>query len=96
MCCLSKGSLTVRHYFSSLFGYVECNKNKCNQAYIGETCRSFEKRVSEHLGYARTKDLEKITGAHFNSPGHSIAHMKFSIIEKIKNHDQLYRKMSHY
>ena len=71
---------------------IECNKENCKEAYIGETSRSFEERVSEHLGYAKTKDLKKITGAHFNSPGHTMANMKFFIIEKVKKKDQLYRK----
>ena len=71
---------------------VECDKENCQEAYIGETYRNFEERVAEHLGYARTKDRKKITGFHFNLPGHSMANMKFSIIEKVKTNDQLYRK----
>ena len=43
--------------------------------------RSFKERVSEHLGYAIAKNLWKITGAHFNSPGHNIA-----CIHEILNH----------
>ena len=38
---------------------VECDKENCKEAYVGETYRHFEERVSEHLGYARTKDVKK-------------------------------------
>ena len=38
--------------------------------------------MKEHLGYARTNDQTKVTGRHFNLPGHSIADMKFTIIKK--------------
>ena len=71
---------------------LECQKENCKKKYIGETERKFTKRVYEHIGYARNKVLSKITGYHFNLPGHSVEDMKFSIIEKVKKDDVIYRK----
>ena len=69
---------------------LECKK--CNARYIGETEREFRERIKEHIGYARTKNLNKVTGNHFNLPGHEIYHMKFTIIEKVKFNNTQYRK----
>ena len=55
----------------------------CIKKYIGEAERKFTKRVYEHIGYARNKVLSKITGYHFNLPGHSVEDMIFTIIEKV-------------
>ena len=38
------------------------------------------------------KKLDKATGAHLNLPGHNIADMEISIIEKVFNTNQQYRK----
>ena len=69
---------------------LECKK--CNARYIGETEREFRERIKEHIGYARTKNLNKVTGNHFNLPGHEIYHMKFTVIEKVKFNNTQYRK----
>ena len=37
--------------------------------------------------------LEKATGAHFNLPGHSMADMKITIIEKVMSDDPQMRKL---
>ena len=50
---------------------IQCNK-KCKLQYIGETKHSVKNRMPEHIGYVRTKNLDKATGGHFNLPGHSI------------------------
>jgi hypothetical protein len=71
---------------------IECNKPKCNQRYIGETERTLHDRICEHVGYIRTLKYEKATGYHFNLPGHSLANMKVSILEKVKVDDLEYRK----
>ena len=34
----------------------------------------------------------KATGYHFNLPGHSIANLTVTILEKVKKHDEQYRK----
>ena len=71
---------------------LECNKNNCRQKYVGETERNFRERVKEHIGYARTCKLNQPSGFHFNLPGHSIHNMKFTIIEKVKSNDPIYRR----
>ena len=71
---------------------LECNKEKCKLKYIGESERKFRDRILEHIGYVRCKRLNQATGSHFNLPGHGIENMKFSIIEKVKSSDTMYRK----
>ena len=41
----------------------------------------------------RNNKLEKATGAHFNLPGHSMADMKITIIEKVMSDDPQMRKL---
>jgi len=71
---------------------IECNKSNCGKRYIGETDREIKKRINEHLGYIRNKDLDKATGEHFNLPGHSESHLMFTIIEQSKSQEYEYRK----
>ena len=71
---------------------IQCNKEKCKLKYIGETKHSIKNRMSDHIGYVRTKKLDKATGGHFNQPGHSISNMKVTMLEKMKTPDILYRK----
>ena len=69
---------------------VECDKEYCKERYIGITQRKFRERIYEHIGYVRTRKLDKTTGAHFNKPGHSTSNMKFTVLEKVKSLDPLY------
>ena len=71
---------------------IQCEKSNCKLRYIAESERKLQDRISEHIGYIRTKKLNKATGEHFNLPGHSLADMKATIIEKVKSPDTLYRK----
>ena len=71
---------------------IECNLQNCNQKCIGETERKFKDRISEHIGYIRTKKIDKSTGVHFNSTGHSLGNMTATILEKVKSEDIFYRK----
>ena len=41
----------------------------------------FHLKVNEHIDYARTRNIFKTTGYHFNMPGHAWHTMKFPIIE---------------
>ena len=45
-----------------------------------------------HIGYAKNKILHKSTGHHFNLPGHSWQNMKFSVVDKLKSSDKIYRQ----
>ena len=62
--------------------------------YIGETGRRLRDRAQEHRGYINQKVNNEI-GSHFNLPGHSVADLVVTAIEKVhpsrdnKNIDQL-------
>ena len=71
---------------------IECDISNCKKSYIGETERTLKDRLSEHIGYIKTKKLEKSTGNHFNQPGHSVANMTALVLEKVKTEDIFYRK----
>ena len=59
---------------------------------VGETHKRLYDRFSEHLGYIRTKKVNKATGEHYNQPGHSASNMTVTILEKVINPDWQYRK----
>ena len=61
---------------------IQYDISKCKELYIGETKNSIRDRMSDHVGYARSKKLDQATGWHFNQPGHSSANMKITILEK--------------
>ena len=63
-----------------------------NSKYVGETEKTLAVRFAQHRGYARNKKLDKATGHHFNLPGHSMANMKVTILEKVKSNDPQMRK----
>ena len=46
--------------------------------------------MSQHRGYVNTKKIEKATGYHFDQKNHSLADMKFSIIDKNYNKNRYY------
>ena len=71
---------------------LECNIEKCGQRYIGESKQSIKHRLAEHRGYIVNNRVDKATGAHFNSPGHSLANMKCTVLDQEKFNDTLYRK----
>ena len=71
---------------------IECYIDKCRQRYIGETKRPIKYQIADHRGYIVKKQLDKATGAHFNLPGHSLANMKFTILEHVKTNNDNNRK----
>ena len=75
--------------FHSIY-LLECSK--CEQIYIGESKRPVRERISEHAQYVRSILSNKAIGEHFNLPGHSLANIKFTILEQAKKTDDLYRK----
>ena len=70
---------------------IECSKSNCNERYIGET-GYIKRRISDHVGYVKSKVLSKATGYHFNLPGHNISHLRVTIVEKVKKNNTFYRK----
>ena len=71
---------------------ISCQKENCLQNYIGESERTLKDRISEHIGYIRTKKHNQATGHHFNLPGHSLADMKVIGLEQVRSRDPMYRK----
>ena len=92
---------TATNYAVDLRTQVDCNTSniiyciqclKCRQQYIGQSKKSLKDRFYQHRGYVRNKKLEKATGQHFNLPGHSNSDMQVTIVEKVYNHDEFFRK----
>lgn len=54
--------------------------NRCKKQYVGETSRSFRKRMLEHKNYVRRKDMSTATGRHFNMPGHKSSDLNYQVI----------------
>ena len=71
---------------------IKCNKDNCQEYYIGETGNELRKRVRQRRGYVTNKETKKATGLHFNLPGHSISDMEIPILEKIRYNSEAYRK----
>ena len=59
---------------------------------IGESDCTLQERFSEHKGYAQNSKTMKSTGQHFSQQGHRVADMRVTIIEKIFNPDEAFRK----
>ena len=51
-----------------------------------------EKKLSKHKGFVNNTFPMKATGIHFNQPGHNLANLKITIVEKLKKDDGPYRK----
>jgi hypothetical protein len=60
--------------------------------HVGETEKSLEQRFGQHQGYVRTKNLDKTTGQHFNTPEHSLADKRITLMEKVYSKDPQIRK----
>ena len=71
---------------------IFCKKDNCQKVYIGETKRMLHARVADHRGYVTNKVMDKSTGQHFNSPGHSLSDMEVTVIEQTKRKGTEYRK----
>ena len=71
---------------------IECDKDQCKKRYIGQTGRILKFRIAEHRGYISNQVTSKATGAHFNLPGHSLANMKFTVIEQVRYNSEPYRR----
>lgn len=44
------------------------------------------------MGYITNQVISRATGAHFNLPGHSLADLKFTILEQVRYNDEEYRR----
>ena len=77
---------------SNIIYLIECNKQKCTQKYIGESEQMLKNRLSQHIGYIKSRNIMQPTGKHFNLKGHSLSNMTVTILEKVKKKDIFYRK----
>ena len=71
---------------------IQCMKQNCNERYIGQTGRLLKHRIADHRGYISNQVTSKAYGAHWNLPGHSLALMKFTVLEQVKYNSEPYRK----
>ena len=69
-----------------------CKKDNCREVYIGETKRLLKFRIDEHQGYISNRKIEKATSEHFSQPGHSLADLSVTALERVKRNNILYRK----
>ena len=71
--------------------YWKCIKDNCPEyprcEYIGRSRRSFQQRVSEHLGYVRREVLSEPSGNHFNTGTHNVSHLRGCVLEHSKSDD---------
>ena len=67
---------------------IECKKDKCKQRYIGYTTRKLKKRLAEHRGYVVNRHINRVTGFHFNQPGHSVSDLTITILGQVISTDR--------
>ena len=77
---------------SNVIYCIECMKPSCRLQYIGQTSEPLKIRFNQHRGYVRNEALSKATGLHFNGPAHKISDMKVTIVEKVYNKCEFFRK----
>ena len=51
------------------------------------TTRKFKDRLAEHRDYPKRNVITEPSGFHFNQPGHTVAHLKGLVLEKVRNQD---------
>ena len=71
--------------------YVRVEKSVAN-AKNGETCRMVKARLSDHRGYISNQGIWVATGDRFNLPGHSLADLIITALERVKKKDENWRK----
>ena len=71
---------------------IECKKDYCKSRYVGQSGQKCAQRMAQHRGYVNNRNLNQPTGNHFNQPGHSVSDMKITVLEKVKQRDELYRR----
>ena len=71
---------------------IICKKENCKQTYTGETKKFLKSRLDDHHGYIVNSHTNRATGDHFTQPGHSLADLQVSVLERVKRNTTLYRK----
>ena len=69
---------------------IQCNKTnyKLNK-YVGKSERTAKQRISRHRAYIFRNEKKHGTGEHLNQARHSLAKMKFTILEIARSKDPL-------
>jgi hypothetical protein len=53
---------------------------KCGKQCVGETYRTFQVRMKEHMRSIKNKDLTQSTGRHFDQQGHTSLNFQRQVI----------------
>ena len=69
---------------------IECKK--CQAQYIGQTGDTLRKRFDKHRNSVEKKDNTKAIGQHYNQPGHSLSDMTVTVVEKVYNQNEFFRR----
>ena len=69
---------------------IQCKKENFGEKYIGQTGRIIKYRIADHRGYITNQVLA--TGAHLHLPGHSLADMRYTILEQVRYNNESYRR----
>ena len=51
------------------------------------TTRKFKDRLAEHRDYPKRNVTTEPSGFHFTQPGHTVAHLKGLVLEKVRSKD---------
>ena len=58
--------------------------------YFDKTERVLKFRLADNRSYINNQDEAQATGKHFNSPGHSLADLSMTVLEKVNKSDEKY------
>lgn len=73
---------------SNVIYIIECNKCKRQNQYVGQTRRPLRERLSGHrAAYLQHKNMPIYR--HFWKPGHSLQNMKVTVLEKVKEGEDI-------
>ena len=80
-----KQTFTVQRSFTcsstNIVYVIRCTR--CGMLYVGETKRTLQERVREHLDYI-SKHRDQPTGLHFNLPHHSLADFRVQVLWSVR------------
>ena len=80
-----KQTFTVQRSFTcsstNIVYVIRCCR--CGMLYVGETKRTLQERVREHLDYI-SKHRDQPTGLHFNLPQHSLADFRVQVLWSVR------------
>ena len=87
-----KISKIVNFHTQNIINMTKSKKENCKSIYIEESARTLKDRLAEYKTYIESFHLNQPTGEHLNQIGHSHSYMTITILEKVRNNQELYRK----